>query len=211
MASLTEQLQEDTKNSMKDAVKTGEKTVQAVGKGIELIINGTVLSENTIMNALDKKVENTGDISFSYVNVTMEELQKSGKVERIDEPVLNEAMRYFDKYCREYGVKYSAIKVTQDAEKNAEDKFIIFFEGKNDKVIEHIIRQAIADWQKAQQNSKENGKEKNADTEKGETKERQSVLAKLAFFRDRVKESVEPEKNTQKANHDKIRQPDLGR
>lgn len=211
MASLTEQLQEDTKNGMKDAAKTGKKTVQAIGKGIGLIFNATVLSEDAIMHALDKKVEKTGDTSFSYVNVTMEELQKSGKVERIDEPFLKEVMQYFDKYCREDGVKYSALKMTQDTEKNAEDKFIIFFEGKNDKVIEHIIKQAIADWQKAQQNTKENGKEKNTDAKKGETKERQSVLAKLAFFRNRVKESVEPEKNTQKANHDKIRQPDLGR
>lgn len=161
MASLTEQLHEDTKNGMKDAAKTGKKTVQAIGKGIGLIFNATVLSEDAIMNALGKKVEKTGDTSFSYVNVTIEELQKSGKVERIDEPFLKEAMIYFDKYCREYGVKYSALKVTQDAEKNAEDKFIIFFEGKNDKVIEHIIRQAITDWQKEQQNTKENGKEKN--------------------------------------------------
>lgn len=206
MASLTEQLQEDVKRNTKDTIKAGGKTAQVLSKGIALVLNETVLSEASIMKALDRKVEKTGDIQYSYVNVTMEELQKGGKVEQIEEPVLKETMKYFDKYCRKYGVKYSALKTkTQDEPGKGEESFIVFFEGKSDKIMEHVIKNALSDWTKDQEKMKEAGK----DMEK-EAAEKPSVLAKLAFFRNRVKESVNQKKESEHTS-EKTRTPEQER
>ena len=199
MASLTEQLNEEATRKAKDAVKMTEKTMKLTSKGIALILNGTVLSEDSIMRALDKKIEKSGDFKLSYKNVSMEELQKGGKVEKVDELMLQESMRYFDKYCREYGVKYSALK-TKEEEKEG---YMIFFEGKNDKLMLEIMKKAVTDWTKDQEKMKEAG------IDAAQTS-RPSVLAKLTFFRNRVKEFVENDKSTEQ-KHEKVRQPDLER
>ena len=133
MASLTEQLQEDSKQKMKDSVKMAVKGYGIASKGIALMLNGTVLSEAAIMKALNRKLEKTGDLKYSHANVSIEELQKSGRVEKVDELLLQESMRYFDKYCREYGVKYSALKTTEMTDGKENEGYMIFFEGKNDK------------------------------------------------------------------------------
>lgn len=212
MASLTEQLQEDTPKRVKEAVDMTAKTAKAMGKGIALILENTVLSEKSIMKALDKKLEKTGDIQYSHKNVSIEELQKSGRVERVDELMLQESMRYFDKYCREFGVKYSALKTKQLGEDGTErEGYMIFFEGRNDKLIEDIMRRAVTDWTKDQslmKAAKEAGKDAAAAAEVAKP----SVLAKLAFFRNRAKESVNAETGRNKdKNAERTRQTDLER
>jgi len=213
MASLTEQLQEDTPKKIKEAVDITAKTAKRMGKGIALILENTVLSEKSIMKALDKKLEKTGDIRYSHKNVSIEELQKSGRVERVDELMLQESMRYFDKYCREFGVKYSALKTKQLGEDGTErEGYMIFFEGRNDKLIEDIMRRAVADWTKDQSLMKA-AKEAGKDTAKAAAEvAKPSVLAKLAFFRNRAKESVNAETDRNKdKNAERTRQPDLER
>lgn len=211
MASLTEQLQEDTMRKAKGAAKIMEKTMKGINKGIVLILDNTVLSEKSIMRALDKKLEKTGDIQYSHANVSIEELQKSGRVERVDELVLQEAMHYFDKYCREYGVKYSTLKTKELGEEDGKEQegYMIFFEGRNDKLIENIMKRAVADWSKDQAQIKEAGKDA---VEAAAESAKPSVLAKLAFFRNRVKESVGAEQDKSKdRNMERTRQPDLER
>lgn len=208
MANLTEQLQEESKQKAKDAIKLTAKGVQAASKGIALILNGTVLSEAAIMSALDKKLEQTGDLKYSHANVSIEELQKSGKVEKIDELMLQESMQYFDKYCREYGVKYSALKTTELVDGKEKEGYSVFFEGKNDKLILDIMKNAVSDWKKDQEQLKETGKDVARAAGMGKT----SVLAKLAFFRNRIKEPVTPQQEQNKTNvPEKERKQDLER
>lgn len=87
---------------------------------------------------------------------------------------------------------------------------MIFFEGRNDKLVEDIMRRAVADWRKDMAQAKGAGKDaaKTA-AEAGKT----SVLAKLAFFRNRIKESVNMEqgKGKGKGKAERTRQQDLGR
>lgn len=208
MASLTEQLQEDSKQKMKDSVKMAVKGYGIASKGIALMLNGTVLSEAAIMKALNRKLEKTGDLKYSHANVSIEELQKSGRVEKVDELLLQESMRYFDKYCREYGVKYSALKTTEMTDGKEKEGYMIFFEGKNDKLILEIMKKAVGDWSKAQEQMKETGKDAARTADTGKT----SVLAKLAFFRNRIKKSVDAEQNQSKAKSgERERKPDLER
>lgn len=191
MTNLTEQLEESAKQNVKDAAKVAAKGYKMASKGIALILNSTVLSDESIMKALDKKIEKTGDLKYSYANVSIEELQKSGKVEKVDELLLQEAMHYFDKYCREFGVKYSALKTTQVEDGKEKTGYMIFFESKNNKLILEIMKKAVSDWNKDQEQMKETGKDTARAAEMGKT----SVLAKLAFFRNRIKESVDTEQH----------------
>ncbi|MDE6603118.1 MAG: PcfB family protein [Lachnospiraceae bacterium] len=163
------------------------------------------------MRALDRKLEKTGDIQYSRANVSVEELQKSGRVESVDELMLQESMHYFDKYCREYGVKYSALKTKQLGEDGTEKEgYMIFFEGRNDKLIEDILRRAVADWRKDMAQAKEAGKDTAREAAEGA---KPSVLAKLAFFRNRIKKSVDAEQDKNKGrNAERTHQkPDLER
>lgn len=206
---LTEELTRDASEKTAGAAKIMGKEIK---KGIVLIMDGAgELSEKSVMKALDRKFRKTGDIQYSSSNVSVEELQKSGRVERVDELMLQESMTYFDKYCKEYGVKYSALKTKQLGEDgNEKEGYMIFFEGRNDKLVEDIMRRAVADWRKDMAQAKGAGKDaaKTA-AEAGKT----SVLAKLAFFRNRIKESVNMEqgKGKGKGKAERMRQQDLGR
>ncbi len=206
---LTEELTKDASEKTAGAAKIAAKGIK---KGIVLIMDGAAgLSEKSIMNALDRKFRKTGDIQYSSSNVSVEELQKSGRVERVDELMLRECMGYFDKYCKEYGVKYSALKTKLPGEDgNEKEGYMIFFEGRNDKLVEDIMRRAVADWRKDMAQAKGAGKDAaRAAAEAGKT----SVLAKLAFFRNRIKESVNMEqgKGKGKGKAERTRQQDFGR
>lgn len=208
MSSITEQIQEDAIQKMKDSARMAAKGYKVASKGIALILENTVLSEESIMKALDRKLEKTGDLKYSHANVSIAELQKSGRVEKVEELLLQESMKYFDKYCREYRVKYSALKTTEKVDDIVKEGYMIFFEGKNDKLILEIMKRAVADWAKDQEQLKETGKDAVRAAETGKT----SVLAKLAFFRDRVKESVNEEQSQDKTkNMERTRQPEAER
>lgn len=207
LPSLTEQLEEESSRKAKESAKATYKAQKKIKEGIALILNTTILSEDSIMKALDKKVDKTGNLDFSYANLSLEELQKHGKVKKVEEPILKESMKYFDRYCREYNVKYSALERTVKGDDGKEQTgYIIFFKGKDDKIIEEVIKQAVKDWTKDKQKAKDIEKEamKDSDIEKP------SVLAKLAFFRSRVKEFVEQDKSTQNEKT-KTKQQDLER
>lgn len=217
---LTEELTKDasekaaeaSKIAAKGAAKASKTAAKGIRKGIVLIMDGAArLSEKSVMKALDRKFRKTGDIQYSSSNVSVEELQKSGRVERVDELMLRECMGYFDKYCKEYGVKYSALKTKLPGEDgNEKEGYMIFFEGRNDKLVEDVLRRAVADWRKDMEQAKGAGKgAARAAAEAGKT----SVLAKLAFFRNRIKESLNMEqgKGKGKGKAERTRQQDLGR
>lgn len=176
---LTEQLINDAKRSTVNTIKGLAKAYDVASKGIALILDSSVFSEAAIMKALDRKLDKTGDLQYSSSLVSMEELQTGGKIEKIDEPLLKDSMKFFDKYCREFGVKYSALKVEPNAASKIDKGYYIFFEGKNDKVIDHILKNSFKDWQ----NSATSAKHGAANLAKP------SVLSKLAFFLEKAKEA----------------------
>ncbi len=208
MPDLTEALQSDIKSGMRLAGK-------AAYKGLVLMVDN-FSNKDSFMASLEKiarererKFEETGDIQYSYANVSVGELEEKGRVELVDEPVLKEVMSYFDKYCREYNIKYSALKETSEGKDGeAKEGYKVFFQGKDDKLIMDVIKSAYEDWHKDQMQMKEGESAKNVK----QKSVKPSVLAKLAFFRDRVKETISNEADKDKAaKHDKVKQREMER
>lgn len=205
MPDLTESLQADMKGGAKSAGK-------AAIKGI-VIIADSLADRDSFMEAVSKllnerKFQETGDIQYSYANLSIDELTQEGRasIEPVAEPVLKEVMSYFDKYCREYNVRYSALKETVKGDDGVErEGYKVFFQGRDDKMITEILKNACADWHKDQQKMKDMVKE----GAESKTPEKTSVLAKLAFFRNRVKETVDQTEKSQ--THDKVKQREVER
>ena len=84
-------------------------------------------------------------------------------------------MQHFDKYSKKYKIKYSAMK----DERNPDNpSYMVFFEGKNSDMILHMIQEAYKDYMEAEKSGKKESRQPE--------QPRESVKAKLAFFRDRV-------------------------
>lgn len=188
------------------AAKASKKAFTAV-KGICLVLAaGSEFTTDTVMNAVRKSAfKKTGDIKFSENNIDIGELRKSGHVYQVEDNILQETMKYFDNQCKKYGIKYSAMKDTRNEGKTgSKPSYMVFFEGKDADLILHALKEAYKDYAEDQERAKESqkdGKENSKSGEKqNESKERnkgqkqqsrepekrQSVKAKLAFFRDRA-------------------------
>lgn len=83
-------------------------------------------------------------------------------------------MRHFDKACKDAGVKYSAMKDEREAQN---PQYYIFYEGKTADVILHVMQEAYKGYMAEQEQKAKNPDRSNT---------RESIRAKLAFFRDRV-------------------------
>lgn len=143
-------------------------------KGICLILGkGVSFTTKNVMKAVNEKaLKETGDIKYSRRNVSIEQLSKSGTVKKIEDTITGDVMRHFDAACKEYGVKYSAMKDT----KESKPQYYVFYEGKSAEVILHAIEQGYKSYVSEQKHI-----EKIAEKEKDP-----GIRAKLAFFRDRV-------------------------
>ena len=184
-----------------DALYAGGKILEKSVKGICLILaSGTEFTTDNVMNAVRQVAFNkTGSIEYSKQNIDMVELKKQGSVSAINENVTADVMQYFDKYCKQFDVKYNAMINERDPKNPT---YMIFFNGKDDKVIEKVLRESFADYVQAQQrkkNGKEQGKEKAKNKSRNRETKKESVRAKLAFFRNRVadrdKEQGDVERN----------------
>ncbi len=186
--------------------KISEKASDAV-KGICLVlVTGTEFTTDAVMKAVKKSAfKRTGDIKFSEKNIDINKLRESGRVYQVEENILQETMKYFDQQCRQHGIKYSAMKDTRgEDEPDYKPSYMVFFEGKDTDLIMHVLREAYKDYaeeqkkaKEAQNNAKENGRTNEKQHEgkkhnKGRRRQserpqkRESVKAKLAFFRNRV-------------------------
>lgn len=197
---VTETIQENLKNDAKLAAKMAAKGIVLIVEEFKdrdkFMASLNEIAEDKTAEKNEKMFNKTGDIEYSYANVSVEELRKEGfKTEMVDEPVLKEAMTYFDKYCREYDIKYSALKTMYKGGDGIErEGYKVFFQGRDDKLIMDIIKNAYKDWRKDQEKIKSMG-EAGKDAV---NMEKPSVLAKLAFFRNRVKEFVSNEASKDK-------------
>lgn len=168
-----------------DAFSAIDKTRDRTGKmlkGICLIMGKGVnfTTENVMKAVKEKALQKTGDIKYSRRNVSIAELSKSGYVKRVDEKVTADVMKHFDAECKAAGVKYSAMKDEKDPQN---PQYYIFYEGKTTDVILHVMQEAYKDFM-SEQEKKARGRDLGQDSEKKSSRE--SIRAKLAFFRDRV-------------------------
>ncbi len=187
--SLTDEMMSSLGQEMSSLGKKTPETVKAAGKavneairyevkGICLVLGkGVPFTSQAVMQAVKKVAfAATGKIQFSDQNIDIDKFQKNRDVKMVGEAVTAEAMKYFDRHCKQYGVKYSAVL------NKKENTYTVFFEGKHSETILKVMQEAFKDYSKEMEKSK--GKQKEA-AEK--PKERESVKAKLAFFRNRVK------------------------
>lgn len=173
---MTAEMLKQTSDSAKKALKAGKKAGE-FAKGICLILDkGVTFTADNVMQAV-KSVAfvSTKDIRFSKRNININEFQKNKDVRMVGEAVTADVMKYFDRHCKKYGVKYSAVYNSK------EDNYTIFFEGKKENTIFKVMQEAFKDYTEEIKN-----KGKNVKKEK-EPETRESVKAKLAFFRNWVK------------------------
>ena len=185
-----------TKNTIKEALKIGAVVGGKTIKGICLILDkGTEFTTHNVMKAVkDLAYNKTGNIEFSNQNIDMVQLQQSGKVSKIDENITADVMKHFNAQCKRFGVKYSAMKDERDPENPS---YMIFYNGKSGEIILQVMKEAYKDYmetqkqaeQPEQEQKKKNQKKKKTfwgKQKQEEPQKRESVRAKLAFFRDRV-------------------------
>lgn len=160
-----------------------------------LLVKGTDFTESNVMKAVRYAAfKKTGDIKYSKNNIDISKLRASGHVYRVEENILGEVMSCFDEQCKKYGIKYSAMKDTREEGKpDYKPSYMVFFEGRDSDTILHVLQEAWKDYNERQEKEgkkEENQKEgsfKNRSKDKNmKPEERESVKAKLAFFRDRV-------------------------
>lgn len=169
--------------------KDGLKNAAGVVKGICLLLMKSAdFSVVTVMQAVrNVALKQTGDIKYSKNNIDITKLRESGHVYKMDDSITAEVMGAFDDQCRKYGIKYSAMVDTRDEGKpDYKPSYMIFFEGKDDSLIINAITQAYLDYEKHQKVDVRQRFGKENDQKQDDPKQRESVKAKLAFFRDRV-------------------------
>ena len=208
--SITDEIMNRAPDGINKASDLTLKAAKEAGKGIKnaagtvsgiclLLINSGEFSESAVMKAVKAVAfKTTGDIKFSKNNIDIEKLRRSGYVYKVDENILADVMKIFDKQCKMHGIKYSAMIDTRGEDKpDYKPSYMVFFEGRDDKMILSALTETYKDYEKRQK-EKDKGeespqKEKNKsrfgrkkDQEQDDPKQRESVKAKLAFFRDRV-------------------------
>ena len=146
-------------------------TIRGGAKICIILAKGTNFTAKNLFKALKQAAFLTTDnIEFSTKNVSIKELHKGGSVKVVSDEMSAEVMHYFDEACKKLKIKYTAMKDVSD--KN-NPQYMVFFEGKNDQMIFQAIQNAMKKYVEEPAKQKTN-------------KERESILAKLKFFRNRV-------------------------
>lgn len=200
MASLvnnTSSIARDAGRIVQPVAEVGLKGAKAGIKGICLILGkGIKFTEKNVMAAV-KEVAflSTKNIKYSSSNIEINKFQKNPDVKAISEAVTADVMKHFDKHCKKCGVKYAAVH------NRKEDTYTIFFEGKKSEIILKVMQDAFKDYATSHK-QKTKGKENDSPVKK------ESVKAKLAFFRNWVKdrdakEQGSLEKNLHRSDRDR--------
>lgn len=170
--------------------KEGVKDAAGAVKGICLLLGkGVGFTEANVMKAVKAVAfKKTKDIKYSNRNIDISKLRKSGHVYRVNDNVLAETMGCFDAQCKKHGIKYSAMKDTRG---EGEPSYMVFFEGRDTDMIMSVLKESYKDYmEKQEKEAGDKTEEKKGRWRKKEKtvdpKNRESVKAKLAFFRDRV-------------------------
>lgn len=183
VSSIGEQIAQD---QMDKAKKAAEKLSKPAGKGaykgVCLIIKAGEFSTSTLMAAVKHCLyEKTGNIAYSNRNISVNALKKSGKISVVSEGITQENMRYFDKYCKEYGIKYSAMLDRRSPES---PQYLVFFQSDNADIVMKALQEGYKDFSKAASRlGKMQGRE-------AKSEDKDSVIGKLYSFRSRLEHSI---------------------
>ncbi len=155
----------------KEVVKGTEKLTDNVKGLCVILLKGLDFTTDNVMNAVkDVAFKASKDVKYSSHNISVDQLKKSGKVFKVDDMVSGDVMKHFDKHCRKMGIKYSAMKDCREGQPS----YILFFQGNDSDLIFQAMQNGYRDY----------NKQKASRLDKQEPRE--SVKAKLSFFRDRV-------------------------
>lgn len=174
------------------AVAAGTKAgVKTSVKGVCLVIKAGAFTLETLMAAVKAcQFMKSNNLKYSPRNISINQLKKSGKVSVVSDSITEENMKYFDKYCKDFGIKYSAMKDERDS---SDPKYIMFFESKDTESVMKALQEGYKDFEKA----RAAGKDK-MQGEEAKSEERDSVVGKLFSFRSRVKHRDELNKEADK-------------
>lgn len=210
MSSITDQITDKIETALPDAasrsgnvissaMNTGGKAVKTAGKatvkGIALIISGVELTRENIMEAVKNvALTATRDLKYSNRNLDISELKRLGTVRKIDESITHDVMYFFDKNCKKFDLQYNIMKDTKE-----ENRYYIFFNGKDEAVIHSAIEKSYKDYVE--------DKGKRAERQEKVQNVKESALAKLAFFRNCV--TAREGNDVDKSKEAEIQPPEL--
>ena len=89
-------------------------------------------------------------------------------------------MKYFDKYCKKYKIKYSAMLDKRNAES---PQYLVFFQSDSANIVMKALQEGYKDFTKAAVKDKVQGKE-------AKSEERESVIGRLYSFRRRLEHII---------------------
>ena len=145
--------------------------------GIALVFKASKFTSKTIMQATGQMLQNP---KYYKNNISISELEKNSDIRQVDVNLTKNEMRYFEKSCKKFGVKYNAVV---DKSNPKEPTYYVFFRGKESAVIEKAMKETYEMFLKEQ------------------AKPKLSVRAKLAFFHERVKERDAKQQDIGKEKH----------
>lgn len=121
-----------------------------------------------------------GCMKHGSYHISKKENKETWEIRQVDINLTKTEMKYFDKACRKFGVKYNAVVDRSDPK---EPTYYVFFRGKDTAVVEKAMKETYETFLKEQ------------------AKPKLSVRAKLAFFRDRVKDRDNEQQELGKEKH----------
>lgn len=162
---------------LQSTISGGKNIVAGAVNGVVIVFKAPVFTANAVMTAAGKMTHNP---KYSKRNISIGELEKNSDIKKMDEGMTREAMKYFDKGCKKYGVTYSAVV---DKSNPKDPLYYVFFKGRESSVIEQVMKESYKAYVKEQ------------------AKPKVSVKAKLAFFLGRVKARDAEQQDLGKEKH----------
>lgn len=191
MVSLTDDIMGKLPGKVKSgtgtALRAGQEVIKKSGsladeiKGLcVILLKGLEFTTENVVDAVkDVAFKKSGDVKYSSQNISVDQLKKSGKVFKVDDMVSGDVMKHFDKHCRKMGIKYSAMKDCRDGD--GKPSYILFFQGNDSDLILQAMQGGCRDFDR-----EKSGNLQKQSKQEQKQEQRESVKAKLAFFRDRV-------------------------
>lgn len=167
-----------TRNAYNIMLKAAKAGKFIGGSGVVLVLKIKNLTVHNVTKAIrDLMFRKSLGEAFMPQMVSLDELRNRGKMEIIDEGATLEMMHYFDKYCKEYDIHYSAaIDHMQEP-----PRYILFMNSDDTNLIMSALKRGVHDYEE----DRKRGIVWESKQKKGILRE--SVEAKLSFFRNRLK------------------------
>lgn len=185
--SVTDEATKEAIKMLADGTRRGvpvaKKTSKTAISGIVLILRAEKFTAETVYKGIKAAIKTgamkiTGNAEHSTRNINIKELKKRDTVFDIPESMTKEAMKYFDRGCKKYHVKYTAMK----DESKSTPEYLVFFRNNDTHLIDYALQEGLRTYDREM-------KAKKVCEEKRQVKgneKKPSVIAQLDFFRDRI-------------------------